>query len=106
MCPISFALLVDSPPPYHPPLYNKATHVINNLMFLLAQTNLYTLFIGFFKVSYKNRGKGAYGPVEQHRKSRNDPTHLGRMSLRQRRQEDTTEKRQSSQLVVLGKLDS
>lgn len=50
------ALLVDSPPPYRPPLHDKATQVINNLMFLLAQTNLYTLFTGFFKVSFIKTG--------------------------------------------------
>ena len=50
--------------------------------------------------------KQAYGSMEQKREPRNKPTHLQSITLQQRRQEYTMEKRQSLQQVVLGKLDS
>ena len=46
------------------------------------------------------------GSMEQNRETRNKPTHLQSINLRQRWQEYTMEKRQSLQQVVLGKLDS
>ena len=44
--------------------------------------------------------------MEPDRKPRNRPTHLWSINLQQKRQEYTMEKRQSSQQVVMGKLDS
>ena len=44
--------------------------------------------------------------VEQNREPRNKPTLIRLINLQQRRQEYRTEKRQSLQQVVLGKLDS
>ena len=50
--------------------------------------------------------KQKYRSMEQDRKPRNKPMHLSPTNLQQRRQEYTMEKRQSLQLMVLGKLDS
>ena len=62
--------------------------------------------------SYSNQSsmvlvqKQAYRSMEQNRESRNKPTHLQSINLRQQRQEYKMGKRQSLQQVVLGKLDS
>ena len=50
--------------------------------------------------------KQKHRSMEQDRKRRDKPTHLWSISLWQRRQEYTIEKRQSLQKVVLGKLES
>ena len=62
--------------------------------------------------SYSNQNstvwaqKQIYGSMEQNREPQNKPTHLWSITLQQRRQEYTMEKRQSLQQVMLGKLDS
>ena len=48
--------------------------------------------------------KQTRGLMEWNREPRNKPTHLPSIPLQQRRQEYTTEKRQSPQRVVLAKL--
>ena len=62
--------------------------------------------------SYSNKNsmvsapKQINGSMDQNRETRNKHAHLQSISLRQRREEYPTEKRQSLQQVVLGNLDS
>lgn len=101
---VRFALLVDSPP-YHP-LHDKANHATNKPYVSPSSNKSVHSLHRFFFSYYKNRGKGAYGPVEQHRKSRSDPTHLGLNESTTKEARRHNGEKQSSQLVVLGKLDS
>ena len=61
--------------------------------------------------SYNNQNgmvlaqKQTYGSMEQNRELGNKPTYLRSINLQQRRQVNTTEKKQSLQQAVLGKLD-